>query len=369
MDADKKDNNLIDQSVRHEAALYFADGDNRQAINLLIKRINDTNGYCDAKNWLMLLDIYQVIDQRGAYEKLAVFFSNRFNFSPPAWLELDKKNKKEQGYWRNALIIEGSPLGVLDQKTRDFIRASKEEGSSRLDLSRMQLTDEDSDGGSDTLKKELEKLFSIMKRLRKINKPTLLMGEGELKTILGEKIKNQNGKYEDEKIYWELLFEITQWRGEEKQYNTLFDEFSEKFDYCPIGYEPEQAIALTPDEKHLDEGEFSLIDMVDDAEKTMKHLQQMWEDNKKVEISLNEIKKISSNFARQLAEFLQASLELGFSQNQVGGELAKAKQNEVIFTDTPETIVALFEITGVAAYATIQYQHVKLRNLNFKNPN
>lgn len=353
----------IDQSTRHEASLAFADGNDRQAINLLIQRINQTNGYCSAKNWLMLLDIYQTLEQRTAYEKLAVFFSNRFNFSPPAWIEIENKGRDgggKQEHWRNALVIEGSPMGILDEKTRDFIRASKDEGSARIDFSRMRLSEED-----EQLKKELEKLLSIMRRLRKIKKPTLLMGDSEVASILQDKIKNNDGggTYEGERVYWEMLFELVQWRGKEDEFNDLSDRFSDRFEYCPIGYEPDQAIAITPSQEYSLDGDFTLEGVVDNAEKTMLYLQKTWETQKHVEVSLLRIKRMSSQCARDLAEFLRASLESGFAQEQVGGDMINMDSNEITFTDTPETIVALFEITGVSAYSTIHYQHSKLRDL------
>lgn len=340
----------VDQNIRHEAALLYANGDSRGAIALLTKRINLSNGYCDTRIWLMLLETYQILGQHEAYEKIAVHFSNRFNFSPPAWdNDAVLKNEKTGGQWRNALVIDGAPTQINEDKRRDFLRASKELGSSRFDLSRMKLSDD-----PEKIKLELARLLEIMERLRKIKVPTLFMGETEISRFLEEKIEHlkQGVPHVEDQVYWNVFFEILQWRGEENKHDQLLLDFMDAYQFCPVSFDPNECIAIAPrvEEEHKTiDDEFSLPEVAGQVQDLFDFIQQQWDKNMPAEIIMSHVKRISSDAARELALFLQ---------NQTDHP-----SSDVVFLDTSELISALFETTGVEAHAQIRYRHAKLRDL------
>lgn len=337
-----------DDTIRHEAALLYANNDTRGAIGALLKRVNGTNGYCSTKIWLMLLEIYQIMGQQEPYEKLAVFFSNRFNFSPPAWDSFAAmKTEKAAGQWRNALVVEGSPLQINDDKQRDFIRASKEFANSRIDLSRMRLSDE-----TEVMENELKKLLEIMQRIRKLRIQTLFMGDTELIRALSNHIAKAQGNRENEIIYWTVMFEILQWRGEEAKFEDMANKFMDIYQYCPVGFDPADSIALAPrseESQQTDEG-FSSPEAITEPQVFFDYMQQQWDKNIPAEIPLTHVKRISADAARDMAAFLQAHADTH-------------PPADIVFLDSGEVTVALFETTGVAAYSQIRYRNAKLRNL------
>lgn len=355
-----------DKTVRHDAAVLWARGESRKAITSLIERINETNGHCDAKIWLCILDLYCIENQQAAYEKLAVFFSNRFHFSPPSWeKKTGEHSKKSAGQWRNALVIEGSPLDIRDEKIRDFLRASKEQGESRIDFSRMRL-----DISEVVMDMEIKKLLEIMQRLRRIKCPTLLMGETEMMDRLGAVLRGAekemesyvppDGPFDIQNtpggMAWMMLFEILQWRGREREFNTMAMEFAARYNFCPIGYDPQMAIALPPtsqaDEKETDFG-LALSDTILDVGPLIEYIGNQWEDNIGVDIDFSQVKRLSYEAAVELATFLQA--------NDAPG--SGVKNPPISLREVNEIVGSLLEVSGVSAYCFVQSKYAKLRDL------
>lgn len=383
----------IDETTRHDAAILHADGDTKGATASLIKRINDSNGHCDVKVWLCALDVYQIQKQHAAYEKIAVFFANRFHFSAPAW-EQQEAEKKQAGQWRNALIVEGSPLTIHSEKVRDFVKASKEAKESRMDLSRMRIVYPDGTKETlDVMESEAEQLFDIMLRLRRAKCPTLLMGETEIlrllqktaQEILQKQYQHQAQPGPDSPI-WLLLFEILQWRGLEVEFNALAMDFAEHYNYCPLGYDPEMRIAITPSrdnpssafvstgtnenkpengeniEGHFEEKSnmsWKPEETILDSSSLMRFVENQWAHEKDAIIDFSSVHRISFDAAQNFASFLQA---LHFA-----AEDADPKQPSlepvVILKQVNEIVGAVLEIAGISAFCQIEYKHEKFRHL------
>lgn len=354
-----------DDRIRHEAALAYANGDTRKAISLLIQRINDTNGHCSAQVWLCILDVYQAQQQQAAYEKLAVFFSNRFHYSPPAWDQTQQTKPKQTGQWRNALIIEGSPMDIREDKVRDFVRASREAGESRLDISRMRL-----DANETVAQQEMRKLLNIMERLRRVQCPTMFMGDAELLQTLRQRTKADPGMEEthdstgtdvqitdDRRIYWMLLFEVLQWRGLEDEFDQNAMTFAEKYAFCPVGFDRTMAIAVAPTmsepvSSNMDLMGFEGDETVLDAAPLLEYAQSRWDKGQQAEFQFMKVNRVGTDVAQSLAALLQA-------QTHPDG----IEPKDTVFYDVNEIVASLFEATGVSAFATLQYRHEKLRHL------
>jgi len=344
-----------DQSIRHEAALLYSNGDTRGAITLLLQRINASNGWCDTKVWLMLLEIYQISGQQDPYEKLASVFSSRFNFSAPAWdPSAVLKTEKSAAQWRNALVIDGSPAKINEDKRRDFLQASKDFQSSRLDFSRMKLSEDPTEQIE-----ELHKLLEIMERVRKLKVPTLFMGETELFHFLTTKIdelKDLSSPNAADHVYWNVLLEILQWRGDENGHDQTVLSFMDVYSTCPVSFDPNESIAVAPRAPETEVEappsgeEFVLPDIVTQVGAMVLFIQQQWQKNVPAEFVTSSMKRMTADTARELALFLQNNSETHTSL-------------DVVFLDTGELLTALFEITGINAHAQVRYRHSKLRDI------
>lgn len=362
-------NDQLDLQLKHEAALLHADGEARQAVSLLINRINETRGYCGVWIWLLVLDLYRVSNSQAPYEKLALHFSQQTGLQAPAWETQDAGQagsaQKGGGSWRNALILEGSPLSVDDEKIRDWVAASKETGSSRLDLSRMRL-----DPSEDLARKEAERLLQSMRRLRRTGTKVMLMGETELASRLDRRIEGGGNSLDLESTWWELRMELHQWRGEEEAFDRLVDAYATRFAYCPVDYDPNGAVAVAPgdqDDQALSTPEdvLEVPFQVADATAMLEWIGRHWDTKRDARISLRKCGRMSSGAARDLVQFLLARHGIGAPGVESTPVLAG---NKLIFQDCSPLMSALLEATGVASYAQVEHRDAKLLALLANRP-
>jgi hypothetical protein len=337
-----------DDNVRMEAALLYANGDHRGAINSLIARINTTNGHCNVRLWLELLDIYQAKDLQSPFEKLAGHFSSRFHLSPPAWANTvvsdsqatqqiqnkdgDAAEKKPNnvsstqntedkrpgarsftGGGRVALLIEGSALDVSTDKIRDVSRAAKQHRQCRLDLSRM------------------------------------------------------------------MLFEVLQWRGAEAAFDEYVNAYADLFSNCPVGFESSEVIARDPTHSNNsipvireeevqksstgktgipDNLPLNLNGEILDIQTLTAFAQAQWAKRRTAVIMMDDVTRLEAGAARSLATFLQVrTTGLGFTKDKPLMD----------FQQCSEAVASLLEGTGVSAYARIGTRHDKIRAVVHEN--
>lgn len=242
--------------VREQSAAYFANGEHKRAIDLLVLHLNKTSGDAPKSIWFMLMDAYQALGQQAAFEKSAWMFSEFFKVSPPSWepVETDaSEQKKTMG--RNVLVLDGIPSRAHPEKVRDFIAAARQEGQARLDLSRTRLDEDHVQRAED-----LQIILDLMRKLRRYAISTLLMGENQLVEVLRAVIQNDLPAPRQD-LYWLLLLEFMQWRGSEEAYEDLAISFGKKFGKSAPGYETSGAIALAPTET-LGETEAEALDVL-----------------------------------------------------------------------------------------------------------
>lgn len=394
-----------DDNVRMEAALLYANGEHRGAINALIARINATNGHCDVRLWLELLDIYQAKDLQSPFEKLAGHFSSRFHLSPPAWTNIGtpavhpvpgESDHKASGNTsgreqtnalttgggeggaaggrglaaggRVALLIDGSAMDVSTDKVRDVSRAARQHRQCRLDLSRMSLDTNDERAGQ-----ELVALLSIMQRIRRLHVSTMLMGDTELLTRVQARVDLRRDDLDRETPYWMMLFEILQWRGDETAFDAHANAYADLFSYCPVGFEANEVIARDPTQAKrpasagreevghspqasrsgvTDSGPLALSGEILDIQPITDFAQTQWAKRRTAVILMEDVTRVEAGAARSLATFLQVRTSgLGFGK----------EKSPVDFQQCSEAVASLLEGTGVSAYARIGTRHDKIR--------
>lgn len=348
-------NQELDKQIKHEAALLHADGEARQAVSLLINRINETKGSCGIWIWLLVLDLYRVSNSQAPYEKLALHFAQQTGTQAPNWDPDFNGTPNSSGSWRNALILEGSPLAVDEEKIRDWVLASKDAGASRLDLSRMRL-----DPAEDVARKEAERLLEAMRRLRRTGVPTLLMGETDLVSRLDRRVEGGGNNRDIETVWWELRMELHQWRGEEQAFDEMADKYAMRFQFCPVDYDPAGALAKSPGDDNSSravETDGDVLELpfhVVDAREMIDWINRHWDEGKQARISLRRCGRMNSSAARDLVQFLVAKHGIG----EVGGDTQG--QHTLVFQEVSPLLAALFESTGVQAYAQIEHRDAKL---------
>jgi ABC-type transporter Mla MlaB component len=315
-------------TTREEAAMLFASGEIKEAGDLLIKELSASGREAPRPIWYMLLAVYQAQDDRASFEKLAGFFAQRFETSPPAWRPVVTTRRPKLG--RNVLILEGLPSQVSPEKWRDFLASAREAGFCRLDISRLRLPET-----AETFATEAQPLLDLMGRLTRSRVKLLLMGDGALREQLQAQVDHGVWGNPALKAAWLLLLTLLQWRGEADPYDRLAMAFMDHFDVSPPGYETEAVLA----QDGLDrEGEEQAA-VLDEA--AMAHvcerLASSYRSQGQVVWDLANVSRITYPAAVSLATFLA---RVGFQAKRMMVEHAS------------ELLVALFDSTGVSPQVT-----------------
>lgn len=321
-------------NIREEAAALFAAGENRSAIETLLNELNAKSGKAEKPIWYLLLDIYQAQNQQNSYERLAEYFATYFRTSPPAW-EVFEDNLVQEGVGRNALVIDGAPSIVSEEKMRDFVKASKKAGSCRLDLSRLRLDEKD-----EGLMSGLSRLRSTMAVLRQSRVRAILMGETGLVQKINHDIEANLLEDLSNEPFWLFLLECLQWRGEEDRFEDLALRFAIHFEISPPGFEKEGAIANHPSTQKKELLDFKLPDLVDvrDLESILSNIDAQLGEKGSVELNLRPVRRMTFEAATQLADFLK---NLNISPSRVN------------MKNATEILSALFDITGISSLVSV----------------
>ena len=227
---------------QEQAAALFAMGEHKRAIDVLVGHLNHTAGNAPRAFWFMLMDAYEALGQQEAFEKSAYFFADFFKTSPPSWEGAALAPSTTGPVGRNVLVLDGSPSQAHPDKLKDFVAAAREAGRAKLDMSRTRLDDDHVQRTDD-----LRSLLDLMRRLRRRQVKVVLMGETPTVEILRQVIQH-DVPVPSQVLYWDLLLEFMQWRGQEQQYEDLAIRFAARFGRSAPGFEPTGVVAEAPTE-------------------------------------------------------------------------------------------------------------------------
>lgn len=337
------------QSVVDEAAIVFAGGDEKGAADMLIAFLKQTNGQANRRVWFMLLDIYQALGQKDQYEKLSLMFANRFGTSPPSWEEAvglshasaSSIGKATVASGRNVLIIDGPALDQIGAKSKDFVAASREMKSCKLDISRMKMDQSSLQG--------LSALQSIMAQLRKHKVSATLMGENHVATWLDKKVAAaKEAQNPNDTPYWMLLLEVLQWRGMMDPFEELSLEYTMTYEISGPGWEPSGVMtieAVSEEEEHAMAVEASGGQIIPEDLITDVSIQRLEEEIKQCIVANGEAKLDFRQVKRM--DFSSAGTFL----NMLYGMGEKSKS--VVIVNPSELILALGDVVGFGQHVTI----------------
>ena len=216
-----------------EAAILFALGEMSSVEQLLMRAIEEPlHGHDDKIAWAMLLDLYQVLDQRRQFDDLSIAYANAFETSPPAWIDLPHQAPRllSNSPKVPAVIFSGKlDGGILPQLTHAQTLAS-EKRSIRMEFTRV--TEVDAVGCS--------LLLSVLKKLQMPDQALMLIGALELTMKIRDIV--EVGRRDECEAPWLLLLEIFRLLHLEQQ----FEDCS--IDYC-VTYEVSPPAFIAPHNK------------------------------------------------------------------------------------------------------------------------
>lgn len=229
--------------VIEEAAILFANGQTDLVESILLNAITeDALGSTPLTVWGMLFDLYQITGQHASFENLSIKYANKFEMSPPAWIDDHNVELQTAAAPRPSTTPSIAFSGKLDASIIKQLErvGNMAEMSNVLKLEFSRVTEVDPIGCG--------LLLSVLRRLQKSGHNLILVSAAEL----AEKIRAilQVGRRDETEAPWLLLLEILRLLNREPE----FEESS--IDYC-ITFEVSPPAFVSPQDKVMTEAEES----------------------------------------------------------------------------------------------------------------
>ena len=325
-------------SVVEEAAVYYANNLAAQAMSALSQYILDHPEKKEMQPWLMLFDLYQLQNNKQAFDELSMQFVVKFELSAPAWKmpAAPAPAKKATPVQKDSISL-GLKLEAGPQLEK-ICQLAQGAGNARVDVGDIAAVEL---GGCKLMQEGLQSC-------RKKGLVVQLDGVERLAAVLKKQIA-ATAQGEDDRLVWLLLFEVYQWMGKEAEYEDLALEYAVTFEISPPAWEvvkpalaAAQAKPKTPPlgtNEPIGDDAFFLEGVI--SESSQDQLQKLVNyaaDKQEVRINMARVPRVDfvavGNFMGTLINLTQAG-------------------KKVMLLEANELIQALFNVMGVPEFATL----------------
>jgi ABC-type transporter Mla MlaB component len=241
--------------VYEEAAVLYANGNDRDAEHLLTAVFDDPTATVGEGLWMMLLDLYRLVGQRERFEARVIDYARRFERSPPPWEDLSLQPEKRRV---EAVALVNFPAVLsaqVGQQLQQLCVIGRKNGALKMDLGRLRSLDDD---GCALLRKTLAQLSADHVKLT-------ILHAAKIVELLATQVKPGEANKRD---YWMLLLEMLKYTGESERFEDLAVDYAVTFEESPPSWESkvplpgEQAAAAAEapgrgDEEFYFEGELT----------------------------------------------------------------------------------------------------------------
>jgi ABC-type transporter Mla MlaB component len=229
--------------VIEEAAILYANGQARVAEQMLQQAIDENHlGDAAMTVWNMLFDLYLVIGRREEFEQLSIAFANKFETSPPTWVDITDQ-QQSTGVASNAVPIVHFPTKLDGSITKQLERVQNLAASHRalrLEFARVAEVDPVGCGI----------LLNVLSRLQKSGNDLILVGSLELATRIRGII--EVGRRDETEAPWLLLLEILRLLNLEKEFEEASIDYCVTFEVSPPAFVAPQNKVTTAAEEAPD---------------------------------------------------------------------------------------------------------------------
>jgi anti-anti-sigma regulatory factor len=210
--------------VYEEAAVLYANGNDRDAEHLLTAVFDDPTATVGEGLWMMLLDLYRLIGQRDRFEARVIDYARRFERSPPPWEDLSLQPEKRR---TDGVALVNFPVVLstqVAQQLQQLCVIGRKNGALKMDLGRLRSVD---DEGCALLRKTLTQLAADHVKLTILNAT-------KLAELLAVQVKPGEA---DKRDYWMLLLEMLKYTGESERFEDLAVDYAVTFEESPPSWE------------------------------------------------------------------------------------------------------------------------------------
>jgi ABC-type transporter Mla MlaB component len=215
--------------VYEEAAVLYANGNDRDAEQLLTAVFDDSTATVGEGLWMMLLDLYRLTGQRDRFDTRVIDYARRFERSPPAWEDLSVQPAKRHSEAAALINFPAALIAQSAQQLQQVCVIGRKSGTLRIDLGRVRSID---DQGCTLVKKTLEQLTAERTRLTIFNASNLV-------DLLSPKVKPGQAENRD---YWMLMLEMLKYTGESSRFEDLAVDYAVTFEESPPSWESKQPL-------------------------------------------------------------------------------------------------------------------------------
>jgi anti-anti-sigma regulatory factor len=208
-----------------EAAVLYAANHTDASTVLLRAEIKDPVGRNNKQAWLMLFDLYQMSQNRAEFDALSMLFTVKFEQSPPAWADsadgASDPRRVQSRERKDFFALKPSNMGDIAGEIDKFVAFAESQGTVRLDVSKVT-----------SLTAEEAALFAAaVRKLRKKRMPMWFNHLDGLEKVLRAAYNEKST--EEQKPFWELLFELYIVQGKMNEFEELGLEYAVAFEMSP----------------------------------------------------------------------------------------------------------------------------------------
>lgn len=216
-----------DVSAMEEAAILYANEQYEAAVELLDAQVHG-EPRCDEELWLMLLELYQVQNNKAAFDELALQFVVAFERTAPIWQRASRMNAtgKESTTALALLPSQLSEAGISKAIQQLQLQAQKQK-LVQLDCSRV----------ADLVPAALPAMTDALRQLRRQQVRVQLAQPEALLQLLQDRIEMMR-RDEADIPCWLFLLECLQWQGEQEAFETLAVDYAVTYEVSPPSWEP-----------------------------------------------------------------------------------------------------------------------------------
>ena len=227
--ADVALSNSENTPVIDEAAILFANGQPAIVEQVLRAAIDeDALGGATAIVWAMLFDLYQATGEQQQFENLSIAYANKFETSPPAWIESTKGQIPAIAAAPSGATPTVPFAGRLDATAIKLLERTQNlaEKSRVLRLEFSRVTEVDPIGCG--------LLLSVLKTLQKSGHDLILVGAPELATKIRSIL--EVGRRDETEAPWLLLLEVLQLLNRESEFEEASIDYCVTFEVSPPAF-------------------------------------------------------------------------------------------------------------------------------------
>jgi len=218
-------------SVLEEAAILYSNGQSQPAALALRQALGDTSlaGY-QALAWLMLLDLYQALGDRTAFEALALEYAARFESSPPGWSEqLGAQASAARPSAASGVAAIDFPAmldGTIAAQVDSIVSASARRRETNVDFGRVEVVD-------------VQAAEALLKLFRHFEKsPNALVVRGAEALFAAASAAIESGRRDPSEAAWMLALHALRVLGRQQAFEDLSIEYCVTYEVSPPSWEP-----------------------------------------------------------------------------------------------------------------------------------